>query len=63
MNYFYYDTPVGRITLAEKDGFITQLLFGENPLDGTFAESEILSETVKQLDEYFSGSEKAFPFP
>lgn len=63
MNYCYYDTPVGKVTLAEDGGFLTALLFGEKPMDGDFRESEILSETAGQLGEYFSGARKSFSVP
>lgn len=63
MNYFYYDTPIGRITLAEDDGFLTILSFGEQRPDGDFRESGILSETAAQLREYFSGERKSFSVP
>lgn len=57
----WIDSPVGRITLASRDGCLTHLLFGEH-----FSPTEpdgVLDEAVRQLQEYFAGSRREFDLP
>ncbi|NLJ41499.1 MAG: methylated-DNA--[protein]-cysteine S-methyltransferase [Clostridiales bacterium] len=61
-NYFYYDTPVGKLLIAEKDNQITHVLFeGASPPQGySFGETPALAETHRQLQEYFNGHRREF---
>lgn len=58
---FYYDTYAGRIGIAEEDGAITNLIFSER--DWKVEETELIKETKRQLDEYFTGKRKEFDVP
>lgn len=63
-NYIFIETPVGKMTLAEEDGFITNLGYGEFiPENSCKNETELLSKAKKQLDEYFKGKRTAFSLP
>lgn len=65
-NLFFYETPVGRVGVAEKGDQITNLWFEEKtPFEGDYAvkETEILKEARCQLGEYFLGKRKAFDLP
>ncbi len=63
-NYIFIETPVGKMTLAEEDGFITNLGYGEFiPENSCENETELLSKAKKQLDEYFKGKRTAFSLP
>lgn len=63
-NYIFIDTPVGRMTLAEEDGYITNLAYGEITFeDSCKNETELLYKAKKQLEEYFSGERKKFDLP
>lgn len=63
-NYIFIETPVGEMTLAEEDGFITNLSYGEIQFeDSCENETELLSEAKKQLAEYFGGTRKRFELP
>jgi methylated-DNA-[protein]-cysteine S-methyltransferase len=59
----FYKTPVGAAKITEEDGFISSISI----LDGEFevepAQSPVLIETMKQLDEYFAGERKVFDLP
>lgn len=61
---FFYDTPIGRIGLAEEDGGLTQLTFRTEPPVGTvLEETPFLLHCKQELDEYFAGKRKAFDLP
>ncbi|MBN7773315.1 methylated-DNA--[protein]-cysteine S-methyltransferase [Clostridium aminobutyricum] len=64
-NLFYYETIVGTIGIAEENGFLTDLFFGEEnaPENSVQKESPLLKEAVRQLKEYFTGSRKNFDLP
>lgn len=63
-NYFIYQSPIGKLTIGEDQGFITYLNFdGEAIKEYQFYESPILSEANRQLQEYFSGQRKTFNLP
>ena len=52
-NKIQMNSPVGPLTLIEKDGAITHLLFGECRAAGEKA--PILKEAARQLGEYVEG--------
>lgn len=65
-NIFYYQTPIGKIGIAEEFNQITNLFFesSEIPLDKcAIKETEILRNANAQLQEYFSGKRKSFCLP
>lgn len=64
MNIFYYDTPLGTITLGEKDSKICRLSFGQISIEGAeVRESDIIKKAYSQLCEYFEGERKLFDLP
>lgn len=58
------DSPIGPLTLAEKDGGITHLLFGRD-IPERYAEggSELLARGAGELREYFAGERREFDLP
>lgn len=62
---YYYETPIGKIGLAEEYGFITNLYFlsMKQPLNAKQIETDILKEGYVQLVEYFNGERKEFDLP
>ena len=62
---FYYETPIGKLGIAEEYGFITNIYFMnmKQPLDAKLYETDILKETFNQLCEYFKGDRKEFDLP
>ena len=54
---YFYDTPVGRLGIAEKDGKISQVSFFDT-VKGELLETPLIKEAYRQLDEYFKGKEK-----
>lgn len=65
-NIFYYQTPIGKIGIAESDNQITDLYFESNTILAekyNVKETDILKEANKQLQEYFDGKRKDFCLP
>ncbi len=61
-NIFYYDTPIGKILIGEKDNKITHILYDGQAVPKEYAinESPLLAEANRQLQEYFKGQRKEF---
>ncbi|HET8537508.1 MAG TPA: methylated-DNA--[protein]-cysteine S-methyltransferase [Solirubrobacteraceae bacterium] len=55
------DSPVGPLTLVERDGALARLSFGA--LGDGSAPSPLLDRAVSQLHEYFAGERRAFDLP
>ena len=61
-NIFSYNTCIGKITIAEQDGYITNLFFANDKIcnDYTIYESSEIKEAKQQLFEYLEGKRKKF---
>ena len=56
INYFCYDTEIGRIKISEKDGKIIGLVFSDyKKEDEIEKETDAIRKTYLQLEEYLSG--------
>lgn len=64
-NVFYYDTPVGKIGIADNGEFVTGLFFGDSrrPTGAQEKETPLIKKTVQQLREYFGGTRTGFDVP
>ncbi|MCD8071608.1 MAG: methylated-DNA--[protein]-cysteine S-methyltransferase [Alistipes sp.] len=63
---YYYQTSIGTIGIAEKDGFITDVRFGSDADNEDFKATEetpILREAFAQLQQYLSGERYGFDLP
>jgi methylated-DNA-[protein]-cysteine S-methyltransferase len=61
---FYYKTEIGQIGIAEEDGYITDVVFGNDVLQGAeMAETRLLKKAYGQIEEYLLGIRKAFDLP
>ncbi len=62
---FYYKTKIGKIGIAENEGFITNVFFGKSVVPKSFEleETPLLKKAAEQLDEYFAGKRKDFDLP
>jgi methylated-DNA-[protein]-cysteine S-methyltransferase len=64
MDLIFFDTPYGRMGLAEEGGTIVRLyLPNEDAPRATERETPILTEGKRQLAEYFAGARRAFDLP
>lgn len=63
-NTFYYETPIGKITICDNESHITDLHFGEVHLeDSNIIETKLIKEAYNQLKEYFNKERKKFELP
>ena len=62
MKKFFYNFPLGKIGIAEKDGKICGIFYYDE-YDYELAETPLIKETSKQLFEYFSGKRQYFNVP
>lgn len=62
MKKFFYNFPLGKIWVAEKDGKICRIFYHDE-YDCELAETPLIKETSKQLFEYFSGKRQYFNVP
>jgi methylated-DNA-[protein]-cysteine S-methyltransferase len=65
MSTFFYETDIGKITITENNGFITNLYFpkDELPKELLLQETPMLKEAAKQLESYLSGRLFGFTLP
>lgn len=64
MKYYYtYSTDIGNISIAEENGFITDLRFASEIASAQKSETEVIFLASSQLKEYLSGSRKEFDLP
>lgn len=60
----YMNSPVGPLTICQKEEAISRLLFGRVAVPGfNERETPLLSSARSQLSEYFSGQRKSFDLP
>jgi len=63
-NVFFYNYPIGTVGIAEKDGKISRLFFGDRTPDGcAIEETAILKKASAQLSKYFEGRRAVFELP
>lgn len=64
MDLIFFDTPYGRMGLAEEGGAIVRLyLPNEDAPRAAEGETPLLAEGKRQLAEYFAGARRAFDLP
>lgn len=64
-NLYFFETPVGTLGIVENGVAITEVYFEKENrhMDVMLAETKLIKETCKQLQEYFEGKRKAFNLP
>jgi len=62
---YFYDYPLCKLGIAEKDGAIVSVFFkaGKTPDGFEKAETPLIKKAAAQLDEYFNGKRKKFDLP
>ncbi len=60
-----YDTAIGKLFIAEKNGAITHLTFSDNkhPRDVLAGPSELTDRAALQVGEYLAGNRREFDLP
>ncbi len=59
----YYSSPVGWLQIRCSESHLREVLFMGHVPDEGGEDHPILVETIRQLDEYFSGKRKVFELP
>ncbi|WP_139891536.1 methylated-DNA--[protein]-cysteine S-methyltransferase [Bacillus sp. D386] len=57
---YYYTTLIGKVGIAEDGIGITDVFLGEKPIKAEIKETQLIKETVMQLEEYFKGERQQF---
>ena len=62
---FFYQTEIGKIGVAEENGAVTNVFFGNTvvPKEYELKETPLLLLASKELKEYLSGTRRAFSLP
>ena len=62
---YYYETPIGRIGIAEEEGYITDVILPSSPFDEVCMETEtaLLKRAANQLIAYLQGERQHFDLP
>ena len=66
MKYLYfYNTSIGKIGMVEEKGFITNICFitMKPPLNAKLYETDLIKETIKQINEYLDKKRMSFDIP
>lgn len=65
MNFYAYDTSIGKIGIGEEDGYITNIYLTPEtfPRNVKVFESDVIKEAGNQLKSYFSGDLVEFKLP
>lgn len=61
--YFYYNSPIGVLTLISENGYLIGLYFGEKDIKAGYGKSEVIVEAISQLEDYFKKKRKNFDLP
>ncbi len=62
-NAYYYDTPYGKMGIAEKNGFLTYVYFRDLPPEYPIRQTPLIQEAAAQLTAYFQGKLQTFDLP
>ena len=62
IRYCWYDTPVGRLAVAEEDGSLVSVS-SHAPKEGREERTPLTDGAGSQLQEYFQGKRQAFSLP
>ena len=59
----YLETEIGRLYLAEEDGFIVRISSGQAPVGDTQGDSPLLEQAAIEVQEYLAGRRQEFSVP
>lgn len=61
--YSTITSPIGTLSIAAENEYITDIIFGDTVVGAEKGNAPILDVAISQLNEYFSGTRKAFALP
>lgn len=59
----YIETPIGKLYMAEEDGWLVELGTGCARAEDCLQETKLLKEAARQLQDYFAGKSREFQLP
>lgn len=59
----YLETEIGRLYLAEEDGYIVRISSGQAPVEDVQGDSPLLEQAAKEVAEYLAGRRRKFSVP
>ena len=62
-NIWFYDFPIGTLGIAEENGGISRICFGEHLAGFETAETPLIQRAAEQLREYFNEERRQFALP
>lgn len=64
INYYFYETIIGYLTISADEQGITDVSFGKrNPVHAVCQETPVIKQAVSELQEYFEGRRQEFTVP
>lgn len=64
INYYFYETIIGYLTISADEQGITDVSFGKrNPVHAVCQETPVIKQAVNELQEYFEGRRREFTVP
>ena len=64
INYYFYETIIGYLTISADEQGITDVSFGKrNPVHAVCEETPFIKQAVNELQEYFEGRRQEFTVP
>lgn len=64
INYYFYETIIGYLTISADEQGITDVSFGKrNPVHAVCEETPVIKQAVSELQEYFEGRRREFTVP
>lgn len=57
------ETPIGKVTAVEEDGFIVRILHNVDKLPAEEKETELLKHWAEQTEQYFASKRQTFDLP
>lgn len=64
INYYFYETIIGYLTISADEQGITNISFGKKtPVHAVCQETPVIKQAVNELQEYFEGRRQEFTVP
>lgn len=63
MHCLTIETPIGKVTAVEEDGFIVRILLDVDKLPAEEKETELLKHWAEQTEQYFARKRQTFDLP
>lgn len=64
INYYFYETIIGYLTISADEQGITDVSFGKrNPVHAVCQETPVIKQAVSELQEYLEGRRREFTVP